>query len=83
MTTASSVANSFISCPLCWPLPKESLPELPQNLNIVFLVDCLSSGNPVHIDHASVVKKRDRQKFVGRFALSVLLVSGRASMLPL
>ena len=43
----------------------------------------LSSGNPVHIDHASAVKKRDHQKFVGGFALSGLLGSGRASMLPL
>ena len=41
----------------CWPLPTESLPEFPLNLNIVFLVDCLSSGNPVHVDHASAVKK--------------------------
>ena len=66
----------------CWPLPTESLPELPYNLNILFLVDCLSSGNPVHVDHASAVKKRDHQKFVGGFALSGLLGSGRASMLP-
>ena len=49
----------------------------------MFLVDCLSSGNPVDVDHASAVKKRDHQKFVGGFALSVLLGSGRASMLPL
>ena len=47
-----------------WPLPAESLLELPLNLNIVFLVDCLSSGNSVHVDHASAVKKRDYQKFV-------------------
>ena len=67
----------------CWPLPTESLPELPENLNIVFLVDCLSSGNPMHVDHASAVKKRDHQKFVGGFALSGLLESGRAGMLPL
>ena len=43
----------------------------------------LSSGKPVHVDHASAVKKRDHQKFVGGFALSGLLGSGRASMLPL
>ena len=61
----------------CWPLPTESLPELPWNLNIVFLIDSLSSGNPVH------VKKRDHQKFVGGFAPAGLLGSGRASMLPL
>ena len=67
----------------CWHLPTESLPELPQNLNIVFLVDCLSSGNPVHVDHASAVKKRDHQKFVGGFSFSGLLGSGIASMLPL
>ena len=67
----------------CWPLPMESLPELPKNLNIVFLVDCLSSGNPVHVDHASAVKKRDHHNFVGGFALSGLLGSGKASMLPL
>ena len=67
----------------CWPLPTESLPELPYNLNIVFLVDCLSSGNPVHSDHASAVIKRDHQKFVGEFAMSGLLRSERASMLPL
>ena len=42
----------------CLHLPTESLPELPKNLNIVFLVDCLSSGNPVHVDHASAVKKK-------------------------
>ena len=67
----------------CWPFPTESLPELRLNLNLVFLVDCLSSGNPVHVDHASDVKKRDHQKFVGVFVLSGLLGSGRASMLPL
>ena len=66
-----------------WPLPKESLPELPKNLNTLFPVDCLSSGNSVHVDHASAVKKRDHQKFVGGFALSGLFGSGRASMLPL
>ena len=43
----------------------------------------MSSGNPVHVDDASAVKKWDHQKFVGRFALSGLLGSGRASMLPL
>ena len=43
----------------------------------------LSSGYPVHIDHASAVKKRDHQKFVGGFGLSVLLGSWRVSMLPL
>ncbi len=64
-------------------LPTESLPELPQNLNIVCLVDCLSSGNPVHADHASAVKKRGHQKFVGGFDLSGLLGSWRTSMLPL
>ena len=38
----------------------------------------------MHVDHASAVKKRDHQKFVGgEFALSGLLRSGRASMLPL
>ena len=67
----------------CWPLPTESFAELPQNLNILFLVDFLSSGNPVHLDHASAVKKRDHQRFVSAFALSGLLGSGRASMLPL
>ena len=67
----------------CWPLTTESLPELPKNLNIVFLVDCLSSGNLVHVDHASAVKKRDHQKFVGGFTLSGLLGSGKASKLPL
>ena len=41
----------------CWPLPTESLPELTLNLNIIFLADCLSSRNPVHVDHASAVKK--------------------------
>ena len=67
----------------CWPLPKESLPELPYNLNIVFLLDCLSGGNSEHVNHASAVKKSDHQKFVAGFALSGLLGSGRASMLPL
>ena len=37
----------------------------------------------MHVDHASAVKKRDHQKFVGEFALSGLLGSGRASMLLL
>ena len=37
----------------------------------------------MHVAHASAVKIRDHQKFVGRFALSGLLGSGRASMLPL
>ena len=37
----------------------------------------------MYVDHASVVKKRDHQKFVGGFAMSVLFGSGRASMLPL
>ena len=37
----------------------------------------------MHVDHASAVKKRYHQKFVGGFALSGLLGSGRASMLPL
>ena len=37
----------------------------------------------MHIHHASAVKKRDHQKFVGGFALSGLVGSGRASMLPL
>ena len=67
----------------CWSLPTESLLEFPKNLNIVFLVDCLSSGNPVYVDHASAVQKRDHQKFVGGFALSGLLGYGSASMLPL
>ena len=64
----------------CWPLPTESLPKLPWNLNIVFLVDCLSRGNPVHVDHASVVKKKESSKVCGWICL---LGSGRASMLPL
>ena len=37
----------------------------------------------MHVDHASAVKKRDHQKFVGGFVLSGLLGSGKASMLPL
>ena len=37
----------------------------------------------MHVDHDSVVKKRDHQKIVGGFAQSGLLGSGRASMLPL
>ena len=37
----------------------------------------------MHLDHASAVKKRDHQKFVGGFALTCLLGSRRASMLPL
>ena len=51
--------------------------------NSTFLVDCLSSGNSVHVHHANAVKKRDHQKIVGRFALSGLLGSGRAIVLPL
>ena len=37
----------------------------------------------MHVDHASAVKKRDHQKFVGGFALSGLLWSEGASMFPL
>ena len=37
----------------------------------------------MYVDHASAVKKRDHQKFVGGFALSGLLGSWRASMLSL
>ena len=38
----------------------------------------------MHVDHVcSVKRKRDHQQFVGGFALSGLLVSVRASMLPL
>ena len=66
-----------------WPLPTESLPELPYNLKIVFLVECLSSENPVHVDHASAVKKRDHQSSWVDFLSLAFLVSGRASMLPL
>ena len=37
----------------------------------------------MHVDHASAVKKRDHQKFVGGFALSGLLGSWRNRMFPL
>ena len=37
----------------------------------------------MHVDHANAVKKRVHQKFVGGFALSGLLGSGRASILLL
>ena len=37
----------------------------------------------MHVDHASANQKKDHQMFVGEFALSDLLWSGRASMLPL
>ena len=37
----------------------------------------------MHVGHVSAVKKRDHQKFVGGFALSGLLRSGRASVFPL
>ena len=39
----------------------------------------------MHVDPASAVKKkkRDHQKFVGGFALSGFVGSGRASMFPL
>ena len=37
----------------------------------------------MRVDHASAVKKRDHQMFVGGFALPGLLGSGRPSMLPL
>ena len=67
----------------CWPLPKESLPELPSNHNIVFLVDCLSSGNPVYVDHDSFVKKKGSSKVCGWICSVWPSWSGRASMLPL
>ena len=60
----------------CWSLPTESLPKLPSKLSIVFLVDCLSSGNPVHVDRGNAVKKRDHQKFFVGFALSGFLGLG-------
>ena len=37
----------------------------------------------MHVDRASAVKKRDHQMFLGGFALSGLLGSGRASVHPL
>ena len=37
----------------------------------------------MRVDHASAVQKKDHQKFVGGFALSGLLGSGSARMLPL
>ena len=61
-----------------WPLLTESLSELSKNHNIVSLVDCLSSRNPVYVDHASVVKKGIIKSLWVAF-----LGSGRASMLPL
>ena len=30
-------------------------------LNIIFLVDCLFSGNPMHVDHTSAVKKKKKK----------------------
>ena len=42
-----------------------------------------SSGNPVNVDYAHAVKKRDHHEFLGGLALSGLLGSGRSSMLPL
>ena len=47
------------------------------------LFDCSSSRLIAKVDHASAVKKRDHQTFVGEFALSGLLGSGRISVLPL
>ena len=37
----------------------------------------------MHVGHSSAVKKKDHKMFGGGFALSGLLGSGRASMLPL
>ena len=37
----------------------------------------------MQVDHVSAIKKGDHQKFVGGFALSGFLGSGRASLLPL
>ena len=37
----------------------------------------------MQVDHASAVKKRDHQNFVGGFALSGLLGLGRGSIHPL
>ena len=34
----------------------------------------------MHVDHASAVKNKDHQEFVGGFSLSGLLGSGRASI---
>ena len=41
----------------CWPIPTDSLAELPLSLNIVFFLDCLSSGEQVRVDHIGTVKK--------------------------
>ena len=64
-------ALSCWKCPLtrfeeCWSLPTESsswTPLKPQQYSL--LTVSLFSGNLVHVDHASAVKKKDHQKFVG------------------
>ena len=66
-----------------WPLAAKFLPELPQNLHIVFLVDHQAVGDPVDVDDVFAVKERDHHELPSGPALSGLLGSGRVSVLPL
>ena len=66
-----------------WPLATKSLPELSQNLYAAFFVDRLARRNPVDVDHALAVEKRDHHELLGGFALPGLLGSVGASMRPL
>ena len=49
----------------CWPLPQESLPELPSNLNIIFLVDSLSSGEASACRSCQCCQKKGSSKVCG------------------
>ena len=66
-----------------WPLMAKSLPELPQTLHIVFLVDHLAVRDSADVDDAFAVKERDHHEFPSELALSGLLGSGGVSVLPL
>ena len=55
-----------------WPLAVKSLPELPQNLHVILLVDHLALGDPVDVDNTLAVKEQDHHELPNGSALSGL-----------
>ena len=66
-----------------WPLAAKSLPELPQNLHEILLVDHLALGDPVEADDTHAFKERNHHELPNGSALSGLLESGGVGVLPL
>ena len=66
-----------------WPLAAKSLPELPQTLHVMLLVDHLALGDPVDVDNTPAVKERDHHELPNGSALSDLLGSRGIGVLPL